>query len=477
MRHGRGSAPDERHEAGRDGLGSTGASDVSGLLRPEDMVAMVDHGPLATVVIDVDGTVEWASENVTEVIGVDDLAGTDIFTLLPDHEAERARAAVRAMRDFHLRTRGMVYRIRNRSGEYEPCLIAAQPHEVDGRSFVQIAIMAMPMRLVVGEAVQSVLRGASLLESLGEIEQVVNKTILGAHFAISTVDRASGTRQLIGSVPAALAGLGPDGELDDRPSLPWVQAIETGEAQLVEDRHDLPPDLEELAAEHGQSSVVVVPVVQPSGGAPTLLIGWVPVAPAAVAMLRGLEDAVAPVVALVLDRQDHLHRVRWAAEHDQLTRLENRATFHERLRTALATGDDDVAVLYLDVDRFKVINDTLGHAAGDAVLRAVAARVEVAVPAPGFCGRLGGDEFAVALPGSSEADARAVADAIVAAVADPVALDPAGTGPAGRPGSVTATVSIGVAVGSTGSDAEQLVGRADASLLEAKRARKASHPS
>jgi diguanylate cyclase (GGDEF)-like protein len=91
------------------------------------------------------------------------------------------------------------------------------------------------------------------------------------------------------------------------------------------------------------------------------------------------------------------------ATHDALTGLPNRALFTEQLVQTLATvenGEPGGAVLVLDLDRFKPINDALGHQGGDAVLREAAARLRASVPPQAQVARLGGDEFAVLLPPS-----------------------------------------------------------------------------
>ena len=108
-----------------------------------------------------------------------------------------------------------------------------------------------------------------------------------------------------------------------------------------------------------------------------------------------LEQAVIKLRSL----QEQLHH---QAYHDPLTDLPNRALFMERVRDELAERTGTVAVLFIDVDDFKVVNDTLGHAVGDALLVSVAGRLRHCVRPQDVVARLGGDEFAVMLPDVEE---------------------------------------------------------------------------
>ena len=162
----------------------------------------------------------------------------------------------------------------------------------------------------------------------------------------------------------------------------------------------------------------------------------------------------------ILERE---HRITHLAFHDTLTGLPNRAFFRQALDQALAgvlRADGAVAVLCLDLDRFKVINDTLGHPIGDALLVGVGGLLSGLAP-DALVSRLGGDEFAIILSGRFDADRpRALAQAIFDTMRDPV--------PAGDHLVVT-TVSIGIAIGvSDGDTADQLLKNADLALYRAK---------
>ncbi|MGY1699548.1 diguanylate cyclase domain-containing protein [Geodermatophilus sp. SYSU D00766] len=128
--------------------------------------------------------------------------------------------------------------------------------------------------------------------------------------------------------------------------------------------------------------------------------------------LRGAGDQA----STALQKARLLETVRHQATHDALTGLPNRVLFRERLVAALAASpaSGHVGVLFCDLDRFKAVNDTLGHAAGDELLRQVSARLRAAVRPGDTIGRLSGDEFAVLVPRLSGARA---ADAVVARVA------------------------------------------------------------
>jgi len=154
----------------------------------------------------------------------------------------------------------------------------------------------------------------------------------------------------------------------------------------------------------------------------------------------------------------------YQASHDTLTDLPNRAVLQERLEQAVAVlrnAGQPCALLLLDLDRFKEVNDTAGHAQGDVLLRQVAARLHAALRATGTVARLGGDEFAILLPGGDMDGALAVAGAIRTALEEPVALDTR---------AVHVTASLGIALGPAhGTDAATLLRRADVAMYVAKR--------
>lgn len=166
---------------------------------------------------------------------------------------------------------------------------------------------------------------------------------------------------------------------------------------------------------------------------------------------------------LVSELRDLHDELEHQATHDALTGLPNRARFVDALHQALAESADPrrrLVVLFLDLNGFKAINDTLGHEAGDEVLQQVSARLQDSIGGAGLVARLGGDEFTVLLnPVGTQAEATAVASAIHASLVEPIAIS-------------TDVVSIGASIGlafpEVGVSDSELLRRADAAMYVAK---------
>lgn len=170
------------------------------------------------------------------------------------------------------------------------------------------------------------------------------------------------------------------------------------------------------------------------------------------------------VIAHILDVTQQMvaaEQLSWSATHDVVTGLSNRSHFLERLDQALRVHEGrDVAVLFLDLDRFKVVNDSLGHATGDDLLRTMAVRITESVRDEDLVARFGGDEFTVLLTDAPLEIARAVADRVRAALSAPVLLGDA---------EVDVTASIGLAfAGGAEVNADDMVRDADAAMYRAK---------
>jgi diguanylate cyclase (GGDEF)-like protein/PAS domain S-box-containing protein len=177
-----------------------------------------------------------------------------------------------------------------------------------------------------------------------------------------------------------------------------------------------------------------------------------------------LSAANAKLQAEIAERKLAEERIRHMAQHDTLTGLPNRALLHDRLEQALAQArrhGHRVAVMFLDLDRFKSINDTLGHEVGDILLQEVAHRLRGVVRAADTVGRLGGDEFVVVLHEVADSAAAAqVAEKIVTAFMPPVCIGAH---------ELRASTSIGIALyPDSNVEAHALLKHADTAMYQAK---------
>jgi diguanylate cyclase (GGDEF)-like protein len=231
------------------------------------------------------------------------------------------------------------------------------------------------------------------------------------------------------------------------------------------------PSLRRLLEAIGSTDVVAVPVLQGTTLLGVAAAGWRRgEAPASLdgdvlARLRGVSDQA----ATALQKARLLETVRHQATHDALTGLPNRVLFVQRLEQELrgAAEDRHLAVLFCDLDGFKAVNDTYGHAAGDELLRQVAARLGSTIRPGDTVGRLSGDEFAVLLPGlAGPHAATALAARVAACFETPFRLE-------GQQVDVGTSVGIALQAGAGGS-VEGLLREADAAMYRNKERRRAT---
>ncbi|HEX5900350.1 MAG TPA: EAL domain-containing protein, partial [Solirubrobacteraceae bacterium] len=230
-------------------------------------------------------------------------------------------------------------------------------------------------------------------------------------------------------------------------------------AELVhpDDAHSLAPFLQDAIAQGGNATMLSVRLRGADGGYRHLEL---------VADNR-LSDPLIDGILLnmrdVSERLALLEQLRHQAFHDSLTGLPNRALFEDRLRHALVRlrrSGGFAAVMFVDLDDFKTVNDGLGHAAGDELLRATARRLEDTLRTQDTAARLGGDEFAVLLEDlADEAEALAIAERVRCALEPPLTV-------AGQ--QVAPSASIGVACPGPQDGADELLRNADVAMYAAK---------
>ncbi|HYM61494.1 MAG TPA: EAL domain-containing protein [Thermoanaerobaculia bacterium] len=178
----------------------------------------------------------------------------------------------------------------------------------------------------------------------------------------------------------------------------------------------------------------------------------------------GLIQEIVSVTRDISERKKAEEQIEYQAYHDALTGLPNRLLFRDRLTVALARArrqNQNAAVMFLDLDRFKVVNDTLGHSFGDELLKAIAERLRRSLREADSIARMGGDEFTILLTDlASGEDAAMIAEKLLEAIAQPLLLE-------GQ--QLFLTTSIGIAVFPTdGETAETLLRSADSAMYRAK---------
>jgi len=172
----------------------------------------------------------------------------------------------------------------------------------------------------------------------------------------------------------------------------------------------------------------------------------------------------------ISERKQSEERLTRQALHDSLTGLPNRTLFADRVRMATTRRTSQgFALIYLDLDGFKLVNDTLGHAAGDQVLIEVARRLERLLRAGDTLARLGGDEFALLCEGVAEAEAKTIADRVIAALTRPIVV---------QDREIIQAASIGIALYGPGvrvEEPDEMLGEADMAMYRAKAAGKSNY--
>lgn len=210
----------------------------------------------------------------------------------------------------------------------------------------------------------------------------------------------------------------------------------------------------------GAQAAFLAPVADDSGAVDSLLLFLAPVSFNDDPFLSQVADVLGRSLSQYLKRTSAEARLRHASQHDALTGLPNRSFIGEQL-DAMLRQKVPLALLYIDLDRYKIINDTLGHSAGDKALIEVARRINAALPDGGIAGRLGGDEFvAILAQPASRAAAEQSARAVLKAIEQPLPL-------AGQAYFLSASIGIAMAPDDAVAAAE-LIKAADAAMYQVK---------
>ena len=246
------------------------------------------------------------------------------------------------------------------------------------------------------------------------------------------------------------------------PTGPWDEVWAADEPAVFRDVPKLPAGLRDAARRAGFESVACFRVSHGlDGRSGACLVVWSQVAGTPPLNARMAIDRAVAIAALAISHIAAEAGLRDAAYRDALTGLGNRRSFFEALDAQVEAGEQPT-VLYIDLDGFKSVNDSLGHLAGDAVLRVAARRLASVMRPTDELARLGGDEFAVLCGGTvSTEQITAIASRVVEQLNRPLSV--------GDGQHVDTGASVGIAQGlPAGTPADTILGHADRALYEAK---------
>jgi diguanylate cyclase (GGDEF)-like protein len=268
-----------------------------------------------------------------------------------------------------------------------------------------------------------------------------------------------------------VAGVNPLEGLYERSSTgPGAQALSQGRPALFSSQEEFEEDHPTIAAAmrtarlEGLAAFPLLRDHSPFGVVAAFFARKRPLEPEAVALVEAITRQASQALSRIRLQEELAH----LALHDQLTGLANRALLREHIEAAIAgsaRSTEPLAMMFLDLDGFKRINDRLGHATGDDVLREVAARLKTMVRESDVIGRFGGDEFIVLCPETDHDAAAAIAERLRATIGEPIEWLPDGF-------SISASVGVVVqrAVADERPTTDGMLELADAEMYRAKNA-------
>lgn len=394
--------------------------------------------------------VEFASEPIELQLGRPAAAYLDrsVADFVHPDDLERALLHLSGFERFGAPGGSTSFRLLHADGRWLEYDVTAA-HVSDGdQEFLAVYAQPVDYQHATDAVLANLLQGTDRRTALAPVLDVFSWALNDSQVAISWFEPGRGHQFVSTGIPAELAGAG------DKPGEPWATARTQAIEVLDLDHSTLSADRSHLARSLGRGGVWVVPIPDAGSDRPALVTVWTRAGgPRPDGHAYGMSIA-RTYVELILRWSSQVARLNEAAHRDPLTGLRNRTALFEELRAETARG----ALLFCDLDHFKPVNDQYGHTVGDAVLCAIARRIEHGARATDLVARTGGDEFVVLLRDATAEQAAALAQRIRNAVSDPVTID-------GH------TVEVGVTIGVSHSDhalTEASLEGADRALMAAK---------
>jgi diguanylate cyclase (GGDEF)-like protein/PAS domain S-box-containing protein len=424
----------------------------------------------AVCMVDAGGRFVFVSAACERIFGYrqDEMVGMEMIDLVHPGDRERTLAAARRIMDGQPNSR-FENRYVRKDGSVVHIMWTARWSEPDQlRVAVARDITARKQAEAMQAALYAISEAAHTTEDLPALYQRMHH-IIGELLPVqsfSVVLREGPDESLCFAYHANASGPESDAQLAVllceealRSNLPLRVAPDTMAA--------LPPALL-AAARPDQGCWMGVPLTTPKGTIGALVLRDAPAGEGCASYTDEHQELllfVSAQVATAIQRKQLESRLHFMAQHDELTQLPNRRLFHDRLGTAIARAERQqgrLSLLFIDLDKFKLVNDLYGHTAGDQLLQTVARRIQECVRHADTVARIGGDEFVVVLEQVSRPEfAALVKEKIHAALAEPIDL--------GEGRMLQATASVGVAhYPEHGADMAQLLRHADQAMYAAK---------
>lgn len=373
--------------------------------------SIVEQAGDLIVVFDEAGTVVYINPVSHDIIGLEpsEVIGTNVLDYMHPDELERAIRGL-ALNTTHGSAPGSTfYRLRHANGTWTYVdMTGGHAHTNDNRLMYTSFSRRAEDRYARIEMLTKLVSGSPLAEVIRPVCDTFDWQVNGSHIGISWTDHD-------GTVEIAHTGIDPRLVAGEDP---WEKCRWSGESVIDDDLSLVTDDIRQLAHDAGLGAYWIEPIANPMGGH-ALVTVWTkidgrPPIHHALAM-----ETVPTIVEMILRWYDQQHQLDHAVYHDALTGVANRARLFEVLDNCSEPG----SILYCDLDHFKAVNDTYGHAAGDELLKQFAERLTTSVRGNDLVARLGGDEFVVLCCGATPDIARVIAQRIETTIAEPFVLE------------------------------------------------------
>jgi diguanylate cyclase (GGDEF)-like protein/PAS domain S-box-containing protein len=464
--------------AERAGLDIEGRLDAGRRLRSSEQWAhaVLQGSSDAVLVCDEDGVPSYASPAVREIFGIEpeDMIGSNHWSIVHPGDVEEAQRIVGGHGNGDAAGTHQ-FRIRRPDGQWR--IVDAAVTDMRDNPAVQgllVNVRDVTNRFIMEDLLaeqagllDSIARGAPLEITLQRITQMVEHVIGGAHCAVGVLEpdgaiRCHAAPNVAPAVVSFLDELSPDSDLGRQ------LRTSVDEPLTFDFSGDRLGRAGEFFRGQGYEMARVCGIVAPGTGE---LLGSIEVFQARAAELSDVEadllERAVNLSAIAIERRNFESTLQYQALYDPLTGLPNRTLLRTRIEDALSRSrrlGSGVALLFLDLDRFKVINDSVGHELGDQLLAQFAERFQSTLRPGDTLARFGGDEFMIVCSRIPSVDsAVAIADRLMTELRVPITID----GSDG--GQVFMTASVGIAfTDDMTATAESLISEADVALYRAK---------